>query len=321
MSIATEISRLQSAKASIKTAIEGKGVTVPSSTLLDGYAALISSIPTGGLPDWIKDGDTHLWLDIRSTYQKEQQLRLQMIGTINWGDGTAAESVSVTAFTTFTHTYAAPGKYRIDLHPTSGAFYIGGGSNSYNIMGSSANARYATTAALYQAEIGTTRITSLSPAAFYCCIGLLRIYIPKTITAIGGNMFYNNYSLRQVVCEDASTMTSKSMANLFYLCYNLVDASTFIPGRVTTMPMCRNCYSLVEMTVPATVTALDSYGFANCYSMRVIHCLPTTPPTAPATTTLANLSASCVIEVPSTSLATYKAAANWSAYASQMVGV
>lgn len=48
MSIATEISRLQSAKASIKSAIEGKGVTVPSATLLDGYAALISSIPTGG---------------------------------------------------------------------------------------------------------------------------------------------------------------------------------------------------------------------------------------------------------------------------------
>lgn len=48
MSIASEISRLQSAKAAIKSAIEGKGVTVPSATLLDGYAALISSIPTGG---------------------------------------------------------------------------------------------------------------------------------------------------------------------------------------------------------------------------------------------------------------------------------
>lgn len=47
MAISDEISRLQSAKADIKTAIEGKGVTVPSSTLLDGYAALISSIPAG----------------------------------------------------------------------------------------------------------------------------------------------------------------------------------------------------------------------------------------------------------------------------------
>lgn len=47
MSIATEISRLQSAKADIKTAIEGKGVTVPSSTKLDGYADLVDSIETG----------------------------------------------------------------------------------------------------------------------------------------------------------------------------------------------------------------------------------------------------------------------------------
>lgn len=47
MSIAQEISRLTSAKADIKTAIEGKGVTVPSSTLLDGYADLIDQIEQG----------------------------------------------------------------------------------------------------------------------------------------------------------------------------------------------------------------------------------------------------------------------------------
>ena len=48
MSIASEISRLQTAKADLKTAIEGKGVTVPSSTKLDGYADLVDSIETGG---------------------------------------------------------------------------------------------------------------------------------------------------------------------------------------------------------------------------------------------------------------------------------
>lgn len=48
MSVATEITRLSSAKAAIKTAIEGKGVTVPSATKLDGYAALIGNIQTGG---------------------------------------------------------------------------------------------------------------------------------------------------------------------------------------------------------------------------------------------------------------------------------
>jgi len=48
MSIASEITRLQNAKASIKASIENKGVTVPSATKLDGYSTLIDSIQTGG---------------------------------------------------------------------------------------------------------------------------------------------------------------------------------------------------------------------------------------------------------------------------------
>ena len=48
MSIQTELTRLTNAKAAIKAAIEGKGVTVPEATLLDGMAALIESIQTGG---------------------------------------------------------------------------------------------------------------------------------------------------------------------------------------------------------------------------------------------------------------------------------
>ena len=48
MSIQTELTRIKNAKAAIKTAIEGKGVTVPDATLLDGMAALIESIEAGG---------------------------------------------------------------------------------------------------------------------------------------------------------------------------------------------------------------------------------------------------------------------------------
>ena len=47
MSIASEITRLQTAKADLKTAIEAKGVTVPSATKLGGYANLVESIPSG----------------------------------------------------------------------------------------------------------------------------------------------------------------------------------------------------------------------------------------------------------------------------------
>ena len=48
MSIQTDLTRIKNAKAAIKAAIEGKGVTVPDATLLDGMAALIDSIEAGG---------------------------------------------------------------------------------------------------------------------------------------------------------------------------------------------------------------------------------------------------------------------------------
>ena len=48
MSISTDLTRLQSAKAAMKTAIQNKGVTVPDGAKLDAFAALIDSIPAGG---------------------------------------------------------------------------------------------------------------------------------------------------------------------------------------------------------------------------------------------------------------------------------
>ena len=51
MSIATAITRLQTAKEDIKASITGKGVTVPDGTKLDGMAALIEEIGIPILPD------------------------------------------------------------------------------------------------------------------------------------------------------------------------------------------------------------------------------------------------------------------------------
>lgn len=48
MAISDEITRLQSAKSALKTSIEGKGVTVPSSAKLEDYPALVDSIEAGG---------------------------------------------------------------------------------------------------------------------------------------------------------------------------------------------------------------------------------------------------------------------------------
>lgn len=56
MSIASDTQRIKSAKAAIQAAIEGKGVTVPDGTLLDGMASLIESIEAGGYLPTLPDG-------------------------------------------------------------------------------------------------------------------------------------------------------------------------------------------------------------------------------------------------------------------------
>ena len=48
MSVQSEIARIESAKTARATAIEGKGVTVPEGTKLDGMAALVEAISAGG---------------------------------------------------------------------------------------------------------------------------------------------------------------------------------------------------------------------------------------------------------------------------------
>ena len=47
MSVATEITRIETAKSNIKTAIENKGVSVPNDALLDTYATYVSQISGG----------------------------------------------------------------------------------------------------------------------------------------------------------------------------------------------------------------------------------------------------------------------------------
>ena len=48
MSMQTDLTRIKNAKAAIKTYIEGKGLTVPEGTLLDGMASMLENIEAGG---------------------------------------------------------------------------------------------------------------------------------------------------------------------------------------------------------------------------------------------------------------------------------
>ena len=55
MSIQTDLTRIKNAKAAIKAYIEGKGLTVPEGTLLDGMASMLESIEAGSGMETIFD--------------------------------------------------------------------------------------------------------------------------------------------------------------------------------------------------------------------------------------------------------------------------
>lgn len=86
-----------------------------------------------------------------------------------------------------------------------------------------------------------------------------------------------------------------------------------IPTTVTTIMEdgFLNCWSIREITIPAAVTSIEASAFANCYSMGEIHFLPTTPPTVADANAWTNLPTTCVIYVPTGTLADYQAATNY----------
>lgn len=85
MTVATEITRLQQAKADLKTAIEGKGVTVPSTALISDYAALVDNITSGGL-EYLGRLYDHSW-------------KLSETGYATWTPSTTAAAILTGAAT------------------------------------------------------------------------------------------------------------------------------------------------------------------------------------------------------------------------------
>jgi hypothetical protein len=291
------------------------------------------------------DGKTRLYITISAEGRMDVPLYFSQTiangATIDWGDGSATQSLTGTGTVNTTHTYANVGDYVITLTATEGCTLgLGGNASGYCVMGSTGNNSLAYCNMLQKVELGKGAI-SIGAYAFHNCRSLANVVIPGIVTSIGGNAFYNCSSLANVVIPGSATSIG---SNAFSDCYSL--ASVVIPGRVTSIGVSafykcwslasivipdsvtlinnwlRECHSLASVVIPGGVTSLGANSFNNCYGIAFYDfTLLKKVPTLASNGTFNNISPDCQIRVPAALYDEWISAANWSARASQIVAV
>ncbi len=151
--------------------------------------------------------------------------------------------------------------------------------------------------------------------AFEYCSNLQSIIIPDNVTSIGKQSFWVCNNLTNVTMPNSITTISSS---LFYRCTSLSEIT--IPNSVTSIDdnAFYECTSLTSVVIPDSVTSIDYNAFEYCSGLINVTVEATTPPT------LGNYVfnyTNCSIYVPSQSVEAYKAAENWSTYASRIQAI
>ena len=161
-------------------------------------------------------------------------------------------------------------------------------------------------------------ITSLGDYVFRDCPRLALTSLPSGITSIGQYAFNN--CPRLALTSLPSGITSLPTA-AFQYCPKL--ALTTFPSGMTSIGdyAFKQGTGLASITLPPALTAIGNQAFANCYNLKVCDCTECTAVPTLGASVFQNAHADFKILVPSALEEEWKAAANWSSYASQIIGV
>lgn len=161
-------------------------------------------------------------------------------------------------------------------------------------------------------------ITSLGDYVFRDCPRLALTSLPPGITSIGQYAFNN--CPRLALTALPSGITSLPTA-AFQYCPKI--ALTTFPSGMTSIGAYafKQGTGLASITLPPALTAIGNQAFANCYNLKVCDCTECTAVPTLGASVFQNAHADFKILVPSALEEEWKAAANWSSYASQIIGV
>ena len=262
------------------------------------------------------DGKTRLYIRIAAEGRMDVPLYFnQSVDNgvaIDWGDGSATQTLSGSGNVNTTHHYNSIGNYCITLDVADGCnLKIGSGSNSFSIFGKESFHK----TMLKKVEIGE-RVNTVSSYAFNSCYSLASIVIPKGVTSIGNYAFQHCPSLASIVISNSVTSIGDYA---FSSCSSI--ANVIIPHGVTRIRdyVFSSCYSIANIVIPHSVTSISKNAFSYCYGMAFYDFSQATVVPSIQSYSFDYMPSDCKIIVPDALYDEWIAATNWSTYASNII--
>lgn len=135
--------------------------------------------------------------------------------------------------------------------------------------------------------------------------------------AIGTEHFRNNKTIR--LFNELSLFTSVTGLLMRFQGCNKLEEVSLAPRMLLQNLAFDGCSKLNAIMIPSAITTIGEYCFRGCSSLKTITSQPTTPPTL-SIGAFQGVSPD-VVYVPSASVAAYKSASGWSAWASKIVAI
>lgn len=299
------------------------------------------------------DGKTRLYIKIENQARKDMTINLYQNTagdiSVDWGDGSTAETSDTAGDISLPHTYESAGEYTITLTVKAGAKAgLGHFSSPYKqvLSGSGTNPDNDTfssnihTNALIRAEIGAD-IADIESEAFYGCENLESINIPTSIAYIKTDAFLG--------CRRLQWISNKHMLMMYSyaLTENGLQRAAFGGGgyafgssnafqknkdlRRAVLPThysaimssdYNSCTSLVEVICNNNIKKIGPMAFFGCYSLKKVDLTRNTEiPTLESYNAFQKTAADLEILVPASLAEEWKAATNWTTYADNIKGV
>ena len=228
------------------------------------------------------DGKTRLYIHIADKARSTVPLYIsQTVAngvTIDWGDGSATETLAGTGNVNTSHAYGAAGDFTISLAVADGCtLELGHGSSSYCVMGNTGNNGKVYCNMLMEANIGKS-VSGFMPYIFANCQSLSKISIPDSCNVRASYCFCDCYSLKSITVP--KTKTTILNQSEFSGCRSL--STVCIPYGLTEIgESCfSSCYCLPKILIPETVKTIGTYAFSQCSSLKCID-IPDTLSTIP----------------------------------------